>query len=183
MDSNPVAARIQGCAENARAKKRSKRWKSMLELDDLDMKLITEVQDKGFRAHSELARSLGVSKSTATRRLRRLIDHGVVRIVAAVDADMIGLSTAALIGLNVVPKHLDSILGLLEKKPQVHMLVTVAGRYDIVAIIAVGSSKELAQFVKNEIATIDGIRASETLFALEIRKGPPLFVVPHNRVR
>ena len=101
-----------------------------------------------------------------------------MRIVAAVDPDMIGLSTSALIGLNVEPKQIDSILARLEAQPRVHMLATVAGRYDIVAIIAVGSSKELADFVKHEILDMKGVRSSETLLALEVRKGPPLFVVP-----
>ena len=149
----------------------------MLELDDLDMRLIAELQNSGYRAHVELARTLGSSKSTITRRIRRLIAHGVVRIVAAVDANMIGLNTSALIGLNVEPKQTYSILETLDSKSQVHMLATVTGRYDIVAVIAVGSSRELADFVKNDILTIEGVRSSETLLALEMKKGPPLFVI------
>lgn len=149
----------------------------MFTLDDLDRGLISELQKDGYRSHAELARKFGSSKSTVTRRIQRLIAEGVVRIVAAVDADMIGLSTSAMIGLNVDPKHINSILEQLSAKSQVHMLAHVAGRYNIVAIIAVSSSKELARFVKKEIAAIEGIWASETLLALEIKKGPPLLVV------
>jgi Lrp/AsnC family transcriptional regulator for asnA, asnC and gidA len=149
----------------------------MVELDDLDMRLISELQNGGYRAHVELAQTLGISKSTVTRRIQRLIANGVVRIVAAVDANMIGLNTSALIGLNVEPKQTYPILELLESKAQVHMLATVTGRYDIVAVIAVGSSRELADFVKNDILTIEGVKSSETLLALEMKKGPPLYVI------
>ena len=60
------------------------------------------------------------------------------------------------------------------------MLATVTGRYDIVAIIAVDSSKALADFVKNDILTVEGVRSSETLLALEIKKGPPLYVIANG---
>ncbi len=149
----------------------------MVDLDDLDKRLITEMQKNGDLHHADLARALGTSKSTVTRRIQRLISERVIRIAAIVDADMIGLSTSALIGLNVDPKHIDSILEQLEAKPQVHLLALVTGRYDIVAIIAVASSKELAHFVREEIASIDGVRASETLLALDIKKKPPLLAV------
>jgi len=148
-----------------------------VELDDLDRRLINELQNGGYRAHVELAQALGISKSTVTRRIQRLISNGVVRIVAAVDANMIGLNTSALIGLNVEPKQTYPIVDILNSKSQVHMLATVTGRYDIVAVIAVGSSRELADFVKNDILTIEGVRSSETLLALEMKKGPPLFVI------
>ena len=149
----------------------------MVSLDDLDKRLIAEMQKNGDRPHAELARSLGTSKSTVTRRIQRLINEGVVRIVAVVDADMIGLSTSALIGLNVDPKHIDSILEQLGANPRVHLLALVTGRWDIVAVIAVASSKELAHFVREEIVSIEGVRASETLLALELKKKPPLLVV------
>ena len=149
----------------------------MVNLDDLDKRLIAEMQKNGDCHHAELARSLGTSKSTVTRRIQRLVNEGVIRIVALVDADMIGLSTSALIGLNVDPKHIDSILEELGAKPQVHLLALVTGRYDIVAVIAVASSKELAHFVREEIVSIEGIRASETLLALELKKKPPLLMV------
>jgi Lrp/AsnC family transcriptional regulator for asnA, asnC and gidA len=159
-----------------------KKRESTLELDELDMRLIADLQSDGYRPHVELARALGTSKSTITRRMHRLITNGVVRIVAAVDADMIGLSTSAMIGVNVDPKEIDSTLEELASKPQVHMLASVAGRYDIVAIVAVGSSRELGDFVKSEIATLEGVRSSETLLALEMRKGPSLFVVAQDKV-
>jgi Lrp/AsnC family transcriptional regulator for asnA, asnC and gidA len=157
--------------------KGQRRNQSVIDLDDLDKRLIAAMQKNGDCSHTELARSLGTSKSTVTRRIQRLINEGVVRIVAVVDADMIGLSTSALIGLNVDPKHIDSILEQLGAKPQVHLLAPVTGRYDIVAVIAVASSKELAHFVREEIVSIDGVRASETHLALELKKKPALLVV------
>jgi len=158
--------------------KEQRRDQSVVNLDDLDKRLIAEMQKNGGDCpHAQLARSLGTSKSTVTRRIKRLVNEGVVRIVAVVDADMIGLSTSALIGLNVDPKYIDSILEELGAKPQVHLLALVTGRYDIVAVIAVASSKELAHFVREEIVSIEGIRASETLLALELKKKPQLLVV------
>lgn len=149
----------------------------MFTLDDLDMRLISELQKDGSRAHAELARRLGTSKTTVRRRIQRLLADEVMHIVAVVDAEKIGLGTSALIGLNVNPKYIDSILQQLGTKPNVHLLAVVAGRYDIVVGVAVASTRELAHFVREEIAAIKGVRASETLLALEIKKRPPLLAV------
>lgn len=154
-----------------------KKSQTMLELDILDRGLIRELQRDAYRTHAELARLLGTSKTTVTRRIQRLLREGVIRIVGVVDPEKIGFNTSALIGLDVDLHFFDSVIDQLMAKPQVHLLTVVTGRYDIVLGVTVASAKELAHFVRNEVATIEGVRNSETLLVLEMKKQAASFVL------
>ncbi len=145
------------------------------DLDDLDRKLIAELQQDAYRTHASLARMLGVSKTTITRRIQRLLNNGTLRIIGVLNASKIGLNTSALIGLNVNLRESEKIIDKLMGKPQVHLLALVTGRYDVVIGVTVASTAELAQFVTKDVAGIDGVNSSETLFALEIKKQTYVF--------
>ncbi len=155
----------------------ARKRQTMLELDNLDRGLMRELQQDAYRTHAELARILGTSKTTITRRIQRLLREGVIRIVGVVDPEKIGFNTSALIGLDVDLHHFDSVIEQLMAKPQVHLLTVVTGRYDIVVGVTVATSKELAHFVRHEVATIEGVRNSETLLALEIKKQAGSFML------
>lgn len=145
----------------------------MFYLDDLNRRLVVELQKDAYETHAELARRLGTSKTTVTRRIQRLLGEGVIRIVAVPDPRKLGLNVSALIGLSVDLKAIDAICDQLSAKPQVQMVAVIAGRYDIIISVALASTEELANFVTHELATIDGVRDSETLMAMEVRKQTP----------
>lgn len=149
----------------------------MYDLDSLDRRLVLELQQDAYRTPTELAGILGTSKTTVTRRIRRLLREGVVKIIAVPNPEKIGLETSVLIGLNVDLHSLDQVIEQLAAKSHVHLLAVVTGRYDIVIGVTLSSVQELAGFVRKEIAAIDGVRDSETLVALEIRKQTPILLV------
>ena len=142
----------------------------MVRLDDLDRRLISELQQDGYRSHAELARMLGTSKTTIARRIKRLVDDGVMKIVGVLDVKKVGLTTQALICLNIDIKHIDSVLQQLVSKREVHWSVVATGRYDIITFVTVASTAELGQFLRQEIAGIPGILQTETLLVLETRR-------------
>ncbi len=142
----------------------------MFELDGLDRKLISELQKDAYRTHTELARCLGTSKTTVTRRMQRLLNNGVFRIVGVINPQKVGLGTSALIGLDVSLHNVDAVIEQLAARPEVNLITVVTGRYDIVISVTVNSAAELARFLRKEIASIDGVTESETLLALETMK-------------
>ena len=142
-------------------------------MDDLDRKLVSELQQDAYRTHVELARKLGTSKTTVMRRISRLLKEGVVKIVGVPDAEKMGFGTSALVGLNVRLKDVDSVVEQLVAKAPVYLVAIVTGRYDIMIGVTVSSTRELTQLLREEIAAIDGVLESETLVALEIRKKTP----------
>ncbi|MET0909912.1 MAG: winged helix-turn-helix transcriptional regulator, partial [Ilumatobacteraceae bacterium] len=59
-------------------------------LDDLDQRIVGELARDGRTASSDLAHQLGITKSIATSRVRRLIESGIVHVTAVFDVDAAG---------------------------------------------------------------------------------------------
>ena len=70
-------------------------------MDDLDRKIIAILQSNGRASNAQIARNVGVSEGTVRRRVRRLIEEAVIRVVAIPDLEKLGYGTVALIGLQV----------------------------------------------------------------------------------
>ena len=141
------------------------------ELNDLDLKLVRLLQRDARQSSEKLAKLLDVSPSTVRRRLKDLIGSGLVRIAGFIDPRKAGFPFIAFIGCNIAPGYLDSATQTLVKLPQVRLLGTAAGRYDAIAIAAFRSAEELSDFLQSELSKVDGLRGSETLICLEMKKG------------
>lgn len=68
-------------------------------LDDLDLKLVLQLQEDGRATITELAEKVGSSRPTVTNRLNRLIDEGIVIVTGGVNMAKFGYKMAC-IGLE-----------------------------------------------------------------------------------
>jgi Lrp/AsnC family transcriptional regulator for asnA, asnC and gidA len=136
-----------------------------------DEKLIKLLQADGRQSSESLSRKLGVSPSTILRRIQQLTDDGVMRVVAVVDPDKVGLALAAVIGLDVAPGKLKSALEALAREPAVKFISATAGHFDIICFTLFASAEELSGFMEKNLAGMDGVKDSETFVCLRTRKG------------
>jgi DNA-binding Lrp family transcriptional regulator len=141
------------------------------QIDSLDEKLIQALQEDGRQSSESLARRLKVSPSTVLRRIEQLTKEKVMRIVGVVDPDRVGLLLAAMIGLDVEPGKLTSVVEALIKRPSVKFVSPATGRFDVIIFTLFKSNDELSQFVESELASIDGVKDSETFICLNVKKG------------
>ncbi|HEY0746551.1 MAG TPA: Lrp/AsnC ligand binding domain-containing protein [Steroidobacteraceae bacterium] len=72
---------------------------------------------------------------------------------------------AAIILLNVEAKETNQIAEALANIPGVTEVYSVAGHFDLVAILRVNSNEALADLVTGKIRAISGILKSQTLIA------------------
>jgi len=59
-------------------------------IDKLDRKLIEELQKDGRESYTELAGKLGITEGTVRKRVRNLVDRGIMKIVAVTNASELG---------------------------------------------------------------------------------------------
>ena len=143
----------------------------MSKLDATDERLIHLLEQNARQSSKVIAKQLGISPATVRRRIRKLVDSEVLCIAAAVDRNSIGYPLAAVIAFDVVHDKLESALKMLADRPEVKWVSTTTGRFDILALAWFRSTEELADFVENKMAKIDGVRDSETFICLRRGKG------------
>ena len=71
----------------------------------------------------------------------------------------------ALVMLNVERKYIQNVSQSLVDMKQVTEVYSVAGRYDLVAIVRVNNNAEIADTITGKFSTLEGITATETLIA------------------
>lgn len=139
-------------------------------MDSLDRTIIEILQGDGRASHAKMAGSLRVSKSTVSRRLSKLLQDRVIRVVAVAEPEQLGYHTSAFIGLQVDPARVETVASELAALPETEHVAIPTGSYDIFIWVNLESSEALAAFLHHKVGTVKGVRQTETFVSLETRK-------------
>ena len=100
-------------------------------MDELDRKIIGLLQLDGRASNAKIAREVGVSEGTVRRRLRRLIQDDVVKVIAVPNLEKLGYATTALIGLQTGPGKSDAVAEAIANLEEAHYVAITTGAYDV----------------------------------------------------
>ena len=139
-------------------------------LDQLDMDIIKELEADGRLAVSDISAKLGYSRPTIHAKLQRLLEHRCIKVVALARPRSMGFQTMALVGINVRPIEIDIISKRLATYPNVHMVATTAGRFDIMIMTLFHNSTELSEFLRAELGGILNVTSAETMVMMDVKK-------------
>src|SRR3954452_8291996 len=79
----------------------SRRRPGRLQLDDTAKAIIEQLQQDGRRPYATIAKAVGLSEAAVRQRVQRLLDAGVMQIVAVTDPLTVGFPRQAMIGLRI----------------------------------------------------------------------------------
>ena len=140
-------------------------------IDSVDEQIVG-LLGKDARQNSEtLAKQLNLSSATVRRRLRKLIHSDLLRIIGVVDSNKFGFPVAVVITLDVAQDKLESAIDKLANKPEIRLVSSTTGRFDIIAFARFHSNESLSLFMTKELTQIEGINHSETFICLQVKKG------------
>lgn len=142
-------------------------------IDELDKKLIQELQQDGRVAWVDLAQRLGVTEATIRKRFKRLTLNNILKVVAVPNLRELGYHFITIMGFQVRMEQLREVARQLLGNQYVCYATFVTGRYDIMAIVVTRSSEEFSKFIESEISAIPGITRTETFVRLDMIKGEP----------
>ncbi len=142
--------------------------RSSIALDSLDQALIAEMEHNAHQTVSDLSRKLDLQRHNIDRRLQKLLDDRIIRIVAAHNPLALGFTTLAFMGINTFPSAVNSVAQELGCHREIHYLTITTGRYDIHAWGMFRRQEELSGFVRDELSRVQGITAAETMVNLRV---------------
>jgi Lrp/AsnC family leucine-responsive transcriptional regulator len=152
-------------------------------LDDVDIQLLTALQEDADRTNVELARLAGLSPAATLHRVRRLKETGVIRVIRAeLDPAAAGFPLQVYVTATLArhdPRSSRVFDDLIRSTPQIVAADNVAGEMDYVLTVVARDVSEL-QTVLASLATRGGQRLV-TYLRLEQIKPPsrlPLAPVP-----
>ena len=134
---------------------------SAIGLDSIPKAIIEQLQSDGRRAYARIATAVGLSEAAVRQRVARLIDAGVMQIVAVTNPLQLGFSRQAMVGIKA-EGNLDPIVEALHYMVEVDYLVVTAGSFDILAEVVCIDDDHLLNLLNHGIRTIPGVRAAET---------------------
>jgi len=138
-------------------------------LDDVSKAIIEQLQDDGRRSYGAIGQAVGLSEAAVRQRVQRLIDAGVMQIVAVTDPMQVGFPRAAMIGISVTG-NLDAAAAAIENLPEVNYLVICAGSFDILAEVVAEDDDHLLRVLNDSIRSVPGVTRTETFVYLKLRK-------------
>jgi DNA-binding Lrp family transcriptional regulator len=134
--------------------------------DALDRALLAQLQGNARDSAANLARTLGVARTTVLARIARLErERVVVGYTAVLGQDEQDSGLQAYVGITVSPKSGRAVEQRLGRLPEVRQLSTVSGEFDYIALLRAASAVRL-DAVLDEIGSIDGVVRTTTSVVL-----------------
>jgi Lrp/AsnC family transcriptional regulator, leucine-responsive regulatory protein len=145
-----------------------------ISLNEIDIALLTALQEDADRTNVELARLVGLSPAATLHRVRRLKESGVIRVISAqLDPDACGFPLQVYVTATLARHDIRSserFDDLIRSQPQIIAAYTVAGEMDYLLTIVARDVAEL-QLVLASLATRGGQRLVTYLRLAEVK--PP----------
>jgi Lrp/AsnC family transcriptional regulator for asnA, asnC and gidA len=140
------------------------------DLDEIDHQIIAILQKDGRESFRQIAKRLNVSPGMIRLRYNRLVELGVLRVIAITNPMRMGYGTMALIGIRVEGNKLLEVANQIAALDEVIYLIIVSGAYDIIVEVICRDQSNLLQFLTDRLYKIEGIRESESFIHLKIIK-------------
>src|SRR6476646_702768 len=141
----------------------------MGKIDDLDLKILSELAKDAGISIPKLSKKISVNASVVYSRIKRLVKRGLIKkFTIVINDEALLFGVKALTGINMDSKLRDNVLNELFKIPEVREVAEVTGRFDILVTMTSRSLDEMHQLISEKVGRIEGVQRTETF--IEMRK-------------
>lgn len=140
-----------------------------MQIDDTDKAILALLRENARASTVDLARRLGLSRSTVTARLQRLETSGVILgYTVRLMGDLENRSVRAHITLVCHPKRSGGVEAALRRMPEVRQLHSVSGPVDMIVHVSAPSVAELDAVI-DRIGALEGVERTASAILLSTR--------------
>lgn len=138
-------------------------------LDDVNKAIISQLQQDGRRSYAAMATAVGLSEAAVRQRVQRLLDAGIMQIVAVTDPLRVGFKREAMIGVRVSGDTRE-VADALARLPEVDYVVLTAGSFDLILELVAEDDEHLLSLINDRIRALPQVRETETFVYLRLVK-------------
>ena len=145
-----------------------------VELDDLDRKIVAVLRADGRITVTDLAKTVGMSKTPCQVRLRRLLDSGVIRgFRAVVDPAALGLDHVAFAEVKLSDTReaaLTEFNRAVQRIPEVEECHMIASSFDYLLKVRTADIRRYRMVLGEKISSLPHVSSTSTFVAMETVK-------------
>ena len=140
-----------------------------VKLDDVDVKILRCLSRNSRLSLRQLAKIVGVSTQTVSRRLTRLIREGVIQgFTICIDYEKIHEELlTSMLWLQVPPEYVENVIEWLLKQEEVEEVLVTSGDKNVLALLQTRTRKQLMNFINYKLSAIRGINSIELVIVLK----------------
>ncbi|MCT4559715.1 MAG: Lrp/AsnC family transcriptional regulator [Pelagimonas sp.] len=137
-------------------------------MDEIDTKLLAALSENARIPISDLARKIGIARTTVQTRIDRLMEQGVIAGFTVRRGAALRPPLQATALISVEPRAAPAVLSRLKTLDEVESVHTTSGRFDLLVTLSAQSTERLDQ-VLDQIGEARGVRSSESLIHLSTK--------------
>lgn len=138
-------------------------------VDAVSLAIIEQLQEDGRRPYAAIGKAVGLSEAAVRQRVQKLLDQGVMQIVAVTDPLTVGLRRQAMVGINV-EGDLDPVAEALSAMAECEYVVMTAGSFDLMVEIVCEDDDHLLETINKRIRALPGVCSTESFVYLKLKK-------------
>lgn len=137
-----------------------------MHLDEMDRRILRELQQNGRLQNIELAKRIGLSPSPCLRRVKLLEEAGVIsRYVAVVDQARVGLTLSLFARVSLTAQDaetIDHFIAAMRRLPEVVECYIMLGESDALLRVVVSDLEDYRRFQSTHLTRKNGIQTVKT---------------------
>jgi Lrp/AsnC family transcriptional regulator, regulator for asnA, asnC and gidA len=137
-------------------------------LDSVSRHIIEQLQADGRRSYAAIGKAVGLSEAAVRQRVQRLLELGVMEIVAVTDPISVGFRRQAMIGIRC-SGNLQRVADLLAGMEAIDYVVITAGSFDLLVEVVCEDDDQLLDIL-GQVRSLPNVTTTETFVYLKLRK-------------
>ena len=162
-----ASSRAGGPADDSPAE-RPGRGSGAVVLDSVSRHIIDQLQADGRRSYAAIGKAVGLSEAAVRQRVQRLLEQGVMEIVAVTDPMSLGFRRQAMIGVRC-GDDLQRVADQLAGMDVIDYVVITAGSFDLLVEVVCEDDDQLLDIL-GQIRSLPSVTTTETFVYLKLRK-------------
>jgi Lrp/AsnC family transcriptional regulator, regulator for asnA, asnC and gidA len=137
-------------------------------LDDTSKRIVEQLQQDGRRSYAAIGKAVGLSEAAVRQRVQRLLDSGVMQIVAVTDPMTLGFHRQTMIGIKC-EGDLERVADHLACMDEIDYVVITSGSFDLLVEVVCEDDDHLLEIL-SRVRMAPTVTSTETFVYLKLRK-------------